>query len=149
MPARLARAVPVHLNILELFLLALCVFSGALNGARLAMTGHPGQDVPHGTPVWAVALWYVLLVVGGLGALVGAFWREPLTAALITRAAMWPVAAGAVAFAYIVGSRGSHISAAVIAVFALFAWAHGAQVTRRARAEAARIAIFRRTEGRP
>jgi hypothetical protein len=146
---RLARAIPLHLNLLELFLLLLCVFSGALNGTRLAVTGTTGADVPAGTPLWAVALWYTLLVVGGAGALIGAFWRDPLLAALITRASMWPIAAGGVAFAYIVGSRGSHISAGVILVFAGFAVGHGVQVTRRARAEAARLALLRRGTVQP
>lgn len=139
---RLARAIPIQLNALELFLLLLCVFSGALNGARLA-SGGPAPDAPPGTPVWLLASWYVLLVLGGVAGLVGAFWREPLAAALITRAAMWPLAGGAFAFAWVTGSRGSPISAILVFVFALFCAAHGAQVGRRARAEALQVAIFR------
>lgn len=140
---RLARAVPVHLNLLELFLLLLCVFSGLLNGARLA-SGGPLPDVPPGTPTWLLASWYVLLVLGGVAGLIGAFWREPLAAALITQAAMWPLSCGALAFGWIVGSRGNTISAVLVEVFALFCAGHGAQVRRRARAEALRLAIIRR-----
>lgn len=143
--SRWAARVPLHLNLLELFLLALCVFSGALNGARLAATG----ATPDGTPPWAAAAWYALLVFGGLGGLAGAFVRDPLTSALITRAAMWPVAAGAVAFAYVVAARGNPLSAGLVAAFGLFAAGHGIQVGRRARAEAATVAAVRREVNRP
>lgn len=145
---RLGRLVPLHLNLLELFLLLLCVFSGALNGARLA-AGGTIPDLPPGTPTWLAGTWYALLVLGGCGGLLGAFWRDPLAASLITRASMWPLAGGALAFAWVVGARGNTLSAGLVAVFALFCAGHGLQVSRRARDEALRVAIFRREVDRP
>lgn len=139
-PGGVGRFVPLHLNLLELFLLLLCVFSGVLNGLRL----HAGTAPADGGPIWLLAGWYALLVLGGTGGLVGAFWRDPLTAALITRAAMWPLAGGAAAFAFVITSRGNALSGGLITVFAIFCAGHAIQVKRRAQAAAQQVALLRR-----
>lgn len=107
--------VPLEANPLEVFLLALCAFSG-VTGLIAAVGGQvaPGRFAP-----WIDVAWYGLLTFGGLLGLAGAWWRDSLTGVLLMRSAMWPVGHGALAYAVVIGWDRQWPSAITVAVFGL------------------------------
>lgn len=84
---------------LVVFLLGLCVISGIANLVT------PNPAAPH-VPLWINRAWYLLLIGGGLTALVGVFWRDVVTGILVVRAGLLFVGAGAYAYAVVVGHHG-------------------------------------------
>lgn len=119
------KLMPLDRNPLETYLLALCVFSGVLNGIGLIQRG----TTLDGTPPPLAAAWYLLLIVGGLGGIIGAYWRDPVTGVLIVRAAMWPTAAGAMMYAFVLPGRAGWVSAILVFVFGLFCAWRAMQIT--------------------
>src|SRR5437868_796326 len=87
--------VPIDRNPLEVYLLGLCVLAG-VSGVYALASGVPPAD--HTPPAMSL-IFSVLLVLGGIGGIAGAFWRDAITGVLIVRAAMIPVAAGSLAYA--------------------------------------------------
>lgn len=137
--------VPLDRNPLELFLLGLCVFSGVVNGIRLFATGQTLDQ----TPLWLAWSWYVLLIVGGLAGIVGAYWKDAITGVLIVRAAMWPVAAGAFMYAIVLPGRVGVQTAALVAAFgACCAW-RAVQITRHVREENRKRVIVQTRDEQP
>jgi hypothetical protein len=119
--------VPFEPNALEVFILALCVLSGAA-GPFLP----PQAQVPQGLN-WG---WWLLLVLGGLTGLVGAYWRDAVTSMLVLRAALIPVGAGAYGWAIAIGHTGRPVDlygAAVTAFFGICAHLRALQLSRFAR----------------
>lgn len=121
--------VPLDRNPLEVYLLALAVTSG-LSGLVAG-----GADVPVGSPGWLTWLWYGLLVAGGTVGIVGAWWRDAITAVLIVRAALIPVGAGAYLYALSTARSAGWLSAAMVAGFGVAAHLRAAQISRHLRVE--------------
>jgi hypothetical protein len=124
------RLTPLDRHPLVIFLLALCVLSGVVNLATNPPTA------PH-VPGWVNASWYILLILGGVAALVGAYLRDAITGVLVVRAGLLPLGAGAYAYALAVGYHGTAVDllgAAVVAIFGLAAHWRAAQITLHVRA---------------
>jgi hypothetical protein len=105
--------VPWEPNPAEVFLLGLCAISGAGGLADLAVNGH--TDGQPAAPL--AATWYLVLLLGGLAALAGAYWRDVIDGALVMRAAMWPVGCGAGAYTVVLLDQGQVYAAAITLAF--------------------------------
>lgn len=106
--------VPLEANPMEVYLLGLCAISGATQLLAL-LAGTPPTTIV--VPMWLNVIWYVLLLVGGVTGVVGAFWRDTLTGLLVLRAAVWPVGHTALGYAAVLAWKGQWMSAVVVAVF--------------------------------
>lgn len=105
-------------NPLEIYLLALCVISGAANLIA------PAAPLPAHIPAVVAYAWYWLLIAGGGVALAGAWWRDPLTGALVNRAGLVMIGFGAYAYAVAVGrplTGRALLGAAILVAFGLAA----------------------------
>lgn len=131
--------VPLDRNPLEIFLLALCVVTGISNLIRIATDGpSPGSA----TPPLLSGTFYAMLILGGLGGIAGAYWRDAITGVLIVRASMIPVAASSLAYAIGFWYRGGALlTSVIIAAFAgTCAW-RAWQITKHVRDESKRVIV--------
>jgi hypothetical protein len=132
------RLVPLDRHPLVVFLLALCVISGAANLATNPPTA------PH-VPPWINGAWYALLVLAGITVLIGAFLRDAVTGVLVVRAGLLPLGTAAYAYALAIGYHGAPsdlLAAVVVAGFGVAAHWRAAQITfhvRAARRDADRV----------
>lgn len=102
----------------ELFLLGLCL----LSGATFLVGAAPPSLVERAMPGWVVTAWYVMLVVAGLVGIAGNLWPGQLHTALLVRLSGQLLAAGPAA-AYVVAvvafaGPGALFSAVVVAAWA-------------------------------
>jgi hypothetical protein len=124
------RLIPLDRHPLVVFLLGLCVINGMAHLATRPST------VPH-APGWVNVAWYVLLIAGGVIALVGAHLRDAITGVLVVRAGLLPLGAGAYAYALVTGHRGAAadlLGAVIIAAFGVAAHWRAVQITLHVRA---------------
>lgn len=137
---RTGQLVALDRHPLVVYLLALCVLSGVVNLVS------PNPAAPH-VNVWVNRSWYLLLIVGGLVALTGVFWRDALTGILVVRAGLLAVGAGAYAYALAIGHHGRALdvlSAVLVAGLGVAAHWRVVQATLHVRTEVRRRAEIRR-----
>jgi hypothetical protein len=113
--------VPMDRNPLEVYLLGLCVLSGAVSML---------SPQPSPIPAWANVAWYGLIAAGGLVGMVGTFCRDAITGTLIVRAAMIPVGAVAYLYAVMVGVAAGPVAGLVVAAFGVSAHLRAWQISR-------------------
>lgn len=113
--------IPMDRNPLEIGLLAWAAVTGG--GRLIGLAAGDTAIPPTGIPAWADLAWHLLLLLGSLAALAGAYWPDAITGVLIVRAAMWPLSAGAGVYAVGLGVAGQWRSTTAVGLFAaVFAW---------------------------
>jgi hypothetical protein len=119
--------------VMAIYLYALAVLSG---GTYIAAGAPPGS-VSRLLPGVLAYSWYGSLTLGGVAGLTAAIWREPLTAVMIERIAMYPLGASALVYAVALALRGQVavlFTAGIIAGFGVAALLRAVQITRQLRA---------------
>lgn len=122
--------VPLAPNALEVFLLALCAWSGLSGLVTWWITGVIPQVR---LDPWLAVGWLFLLGVGGLAGVIGSYLPDPILGGLVLRAALLPVAGGALTAAIGSAWRGEWPTAVVLTGLSVAAAWRTVQITRRNR----------------
>jgi hypothetical protein len=121
---------PIVPNVMEVFVLGLCAWNGISGLATWVFTGVvPDVRLHH----WLAVGWLTLLAVGGLAGVVGCFWPDPILGGLVLRAALWPVAGGALTAGTGSAWLGDWSLATILILFAMAAALRAVQINIRHR----------------